>query len=179
MADAALQGSAAHCRREELDQRYRGPLMSYFLKRLRDRREAEDLTQEVFVRLMSHAVASQTADSFVFTIASNLLRDRARRKTTRHLEAHDSIDDPNAKSVAALVEEIGPERVLLARESLACIMEALNQLDERTRDIFVLFRLEKMLQRDIASLYGISVSAVEKQIVKAGSHLTAHLRTKD
>jgi RNA polymerase sigma-70 factor (ECF subfamily) len=153
--------------------------MSYFLKRTYDRREAEDLTQEVFVRLMSCTVARQTADSLVFTIASNLLRDRRRRQTTRYFDAHDSLDDPKAKTSVALVEEIGPERVLLARESLAATMGALNELDERTRDIFVLFRLENMLQRDIAALFGISVSAVEKQIVKASTYVATRLRTRE
>ena len=71
-----------------------------------------------------------------------------------------------------LVEDIGPERVLLSQESLSEVMEALDELGERTRDIFLLCRLDKMKQRDIATVYGLTVSAVEKHIAKAGLHLT-------
>ena len=38
----------------ELDRSFRGPLLAYFLKRVKNRNEAEDLTQEVFIRLLNH-----------------------------------------------------------------------------------------------------------------------------
>ena len=63
----------------ELDLRFRRPLMGYFLNRVGDRAEAEDLTQQTFLRLLggdrSH-VANPAA--FVFRVAANLLKDRAR-----------------------------------------------------------------------------------------------------
>ena len=39
-------------------------------------------------------------------------------------------------------------------------------------DVFVLYRLEKMKQREIAALYGISVSSVEKYVARATEHLS-------
>lgn len=170
---------ARHNFREDLDARYRTPLMNYFLKRTHSAGEAEDLTQEVFVRLMSHVegLAPETANGYVFTVAANLLRDRDRRGAARQDRAHRSLDDPKSADVGvALVEEIGPERVLLARESLQEALTALAELDERTRDMFILFRLERMRQRDIAALYGLTVSAVEKQLLKAARHLTKRLK---
>ena len=71
----------------------------------------------------------------------------------------------------ALVEDREPERVLLSQESLAEVLNALDELGERTRDIFMMYRLERMKHRDIAALYGITVSAVEKHIAKAGVRL--------
>ena len=67
---------------------------------------------------------------------------------------------------------MGPERVLLSQEALAAALRALEELGERTRDIFVLYRLEKMKQREIAALYRISVSSVEKSIARASEHLS-------
>lgn len=165
--------------RADLDARYRTPLMNYFMKRTQNAGEVEDLTQEVFLRLMnqSQGLDPDTANGYVFTIAANLLRDRERRGLARQVKAHRSLDDPkSAEAGISLVEEIGPERVLLARESLHAALSALNELDERTRDIFILFRLERMRQRDIAALYGLTVSAVEKQLLKAGRHLTKRLK---
>ena len=48
-------------------------------------------------------------------------------------------------------------------------------LSERTRDIFILARIEHMHQRDIAKLFGISVSAVEKHVMKALSQIGKRL----
>ncbi len=63
-----------------LDARFRAPLMAYFLRRVGSRSEAEDLTQETFIRLMSARSLDHVAqaDAYVFRIASNLLNDRAR-----------------------------------------------------------------------------------------------------
>ena len=74
-----------------------------------------------------------------------------------------------------LVEDVSPERVLLARETLAEVLGALAELEDRTRDIFILSRLENLPQREIAALYGISVSAVEKHVAKAVLFLASDL----
>ena len=69
------------------------------------------------------------------------------------------------------MEDRGPERVLQGYESLSEVLSTLNELSERTRDIFILFRLENMKQRDIALAFGITVKAVEKHVLKAVTHL--------
>ena len=160
--------------RVELDQNFRGPLIAYFLKRIGDRSEAEDLAQEVFVRVLnqSGAVDPARAKAYVFTAAANLLRDRARRAVTRQAKAHLRLDDPASLENSKLIEEINPERVLVGREILKAVLLALDGLSQRTRDVFVLYRIEKMKQHEIASLYGLSHSAVEKHLVKAMTYLT-------
>lgn len=163
-----------------LDARFRGPLMSFFLRRTGSRQEAEDLTQEVFLRILrrDEQLPTHYAEVFIFKIAANLLRDRARQAGARRRAEHFSLDeasdgfDPASGQVApALIEDLGPERVLLSQEALAAALRALDQLGERTRDIFVLYRLEKMKQREIAALYGVSVSSVEKYVARATEHL--------
>jgi RNA polymerase sigma-70 factor (ECF subfamily) len=164
--------------RQQLDARFRAPLISYFLRRVHDRPEAEDLTQEVFVRLVARAEAprAETVASYVFAAASNLLRDRARRNRTRRTHAHESLDDvDNSALEFDLLEEIEPSRVLLGRELLHLVVAALNELDERSRHILVLFRVEKMRQKEIADLYGISVKAVERHVAKASAHLASRI----
>jgi RNA polymerase sigma-70 factor (ECF subfamily) len=161
----------------ELDARYRRPLMAYFLRRTGSKAEAEDLTQEVFLRIARHLGANtlEIADGLIFTIAANLLKDRGRRGRSHMLDRHLTADE-------ALLDEIGladmlePERVLMSRETLACVLRALDEVGPRTHDIFLLYRLEGMSQREIAQLFDISVSAVEKHIVKALKHLASGLR---
>jgi RNA polymerase sigma-70 factor (ECF subfamily) len=170
-----LRGSA-----ENLYARFHAPLIRYFRKRIGDRAEAEDLAQEVFVRLVKAegTFSLASADAYVFTIAANLLRDRQRRAASHQLQAHCSLDQAADGKYADLVEAIEPERVLRGREDLKLVLEALAELDERTRNIFLLFRLERLRQREIAAIYGISEGAVEKRILKASIHIAARLKER-
>ena len=154
--------------------------MSFFLRRMQNREEAEDLTQEVFLRILrrDETVPVDNPEIYIFRIAANLLRDRARKAVTHRQGEHASLDagvsefGDSGRLSAGLVEDRGPERVLLSQESLTEALRALDELGPRTRDIYMLFRIERMKQRDIAALYGMTVSAVEKHIAKAGVHLS-------
>jgi RNA polymerase sigma-70 factor (ECF subfamily) len=160
----------------ELDRRWRTMLMAFFVRRIRDRAEAEDLTQEVLVRGIGSVRADQDHfGSYLFAIAANLLKDRARRAVTHHARSHFSLSNDETGTDHIASADFDPERVLIGKERLKTLLAALMQLDQRTREIFVLFRFERKKQREIASLYGISVSAVEKHIVKAMSHLATRL----
>jgi RNA polymerase sigma factor (sigma-70 family) len=161
----------------ELDRSFRGPLVAYFMKRVNSRNEAEDLTQEVFVRLLNHPDKNngQTIEGYVFTIAANLLRDRAKSVATAHrarIQSLDVLDEKDTFS-ANLIEDRNPERVLVGRQTIQDVLAALSELGERTRDVFILARLENVQHREIARMYGISVSAVEKMMMKAMAHLGA------
>ncbi|PZT91420.1 MAG: RNA polymerase subunit sigma-24 [Citromicrobium sp.] len=153
---------------ETLNSRYRAALMSYFLKRTGSHGEAEDLTQEIFVKLSKRGgLQVDNPDSYIFQAAANLLRDRHRRSQV----SNDYDQDAHVFSEMH-VDHITPMRILDARESMEGVMAALRALPERTRSIFILCRLEGMKQREIADMFGISVSAVEKQLVKALAALT-------
>ena len=159
----------------QLDARYRTALMNYFLRRVRDRAEAEDLTQEVFLRIVRRPDPEplENAEVFLFSIAGNLLRDRARRAASRHKADHRSLDDPDGDLAhsPSLIEARAPDRVLMSQESLSEVLRALDELGERNRDIFILYKLEKMKHREIGALHGLSASAVEKYVRKATAHL--------
>lgn len=160
--------------RDLLDQRFRKPLMSYFLRRVRERSEAEDLTQDVFVRLLRAAQQKPIEDveALVFVTAANLLKNRARDTQRRSRTVGPPVDAASlATSGRENVEVRDPERVLLGRESVTDLLAALDELGERTRDIYILVRLENMKHADIARLFDISRSTVEKEVMKAALHL--------
>jgi RNA polymerase sigma factor (sigma-70 family) len=151
-----------------LSERYRQPLTAYFRRRVRSDNEAEDLTQEVFLRLIRRMDLDtiENPEAFVFRTAVNLLRDRSRRgKTQRSHLTEISYQQGD-------VEELSPERVFDSRQSLQQVIDVLEELDERSRDAFILHRLEGMKHAEIAELYGVSVSSVEKYIIKALALLT-------
>jgi RNA polymerase sigma-70 factor (ECF subfamily) len=141
--------------------------MRFFLRRVHNHSEAEDLTQEVFIRIAGagHAPMRQ-AEHYIFQVAQNLLRDRARRDQVRtdYVARMCAVDGLN-------VDTLDPYRVAAGREAMALLNAGLQELPERTRQIFLLFRYEQIDQRTIAESFGISVSAVEKHIYRAMARL--------
>jgi RNA polymerase sigma-70 factor (ECF subfamily) len=159
--------SAAEATIVQLNQRYRTALMAFFVRRIGDRSEAEDLTQEVFARLANRSVNFLSTDAYIFQMAANLLRDRGRR-----LEVRERFQAAAASDQLAHLDDLDPSRVLIGREGLRDVAAALKELSSRTRTIFLLYRLENMKKVEIASLYEISVSGVQKHLNKAMDHLT-------
>lgn len=160
----------------DLDRRFRRPLLAYFRRRVPNSAEAEDLTQDAFERVLRSLKRRPilNAEALVFRIAVNLLRDRARRERRRGIE-EPLAPEVIAELVNALVVDLSTERIVAAEHSLAEVLARLNQLDEPTRAIFYLHRLESLKIREIADLYGVSPSAIEKHVTKALVHLTRWL----
>ncbi|MFC6840441.1 RNA polymerase sigma factor [Xanthomonas theicola] len=148
-----------------LYQRCRPALMSFFRRRVADPSEAEDLTHQVFVNLAA-SPGVVCDDGYLFRSAANLLRDRARREKVRtlHRQRQDAVADHQ-------VETLDPPRVLAGRQALDEVADALERLPPRTRAVFLQFRLENMSQAQIAHCYGISVSAVQKHLLRAMTEL--------
>ncbi|HEV7290426.1 RNA polymerase sigma factor [Sphingomonas sp.] len=155
----------------ELSRELRPALMAFFLRRVHDHAEAEDLTQEVFSRIAAQPdVAMRSGSAYLFQVAANLLRDRARRQQVRrnYRETLGQID-------GEAIELIDPFRVTAARGSIAMLRAALDELDPTTSAIFVLYRLEYMSKDVIAESFGISVRTVEKHLAKALARLTMRM----
>jgi RNA polymerase sigma-70 factor (ECF subfamily) len=146
--------------------------MAFFMRRAASHSDAEDMTQELFAKLARvEDPAMQNPDAYVFQMAANLLRDRHRRERVRAgyraaMAAGDPVD----------LEPIDPARILQGREDLGEVSRALRELPERTRAIFLLYRLEGMKQAELATLYGMTTSGVQKHILKAMGHLTRRLK---
>jgi RNA polymerase sigma factor (sigma-70 family) len=146
----------------------RPALVKYFLRKCGNPAEAEDLAQDVLVRALgkAHWESPEQAKGYIFRIAVNRWHDRRRRGQT-----HGIVIEWDDAAVFAQVEETSPERVLGSEQELHTVVTALQELGERTRDMFLLFRLEHLKHAQIAEMFGISVSAVEKHVSKAVAHL--------
>lgn len=156
----------------QLSRRFRPALMAFFLRRLRNHAEAEDLTQEVFVRLATAGREPiQSVEAYIFRIAANILSDRIRREKVRaDYRAAIRADDRVG------VDPLDPSRVADGREEIAAVIGALKTLPERTRTTFLLYRMENMDKHAIADSFGISASAVDKHLIRAQTHLVNAVR---
>jgi RNA polymerase sigma-70 factor (ECF subfamily) len=138
-------------------------LRRYFSKRV-PAGEIDDLVQEVFLRMQAHRARApiEHMDRYLFTVAASVLSDQARRHMVRHHASHATLEEIHHPT-----EELTPERVLLDREALDTVVAAIADLPFRTRDVFVLHRFEEMTCDGIAAQLGMSISGVEKHIMKA------------
>ena len=148
------------------------PLEQYFERRLGRSPEVEDLVQEVFERLLHRKdlATLERLDGFVFTVAANLLRDRARKRASQAADSHVALEAVEDFSV-----EITPERVLIGEDAVNRFLAALAELPERTRTVVMLRRYEGLELKDIARQLAISVSAVEKHMQRAMDYLSRRL----
>jgi RNA polymerase sigma-70 factor (ECF subfamily) len=148
----------------------RQPLLGWFLRRIADPSDAEDLVQEVLLRVtqLDQLEHIEHIDRYLYRTAASVLADRRRRRAVRQQDAHVPFDPERD---AAEVPDV--HRTAEGREGVRKATEALRSLPERTRIVFVLRRLEELPYQDIARRLGISVSAVEKHMQKAVAHLAA------
>jgi RNA polymerase sigma-70 factor (ECF subfamily) len=147
--------------------------MAYFRRRVRSHSEAEDLTQDVFLRLSQiNGRAMQSAEAYIFRMAANLLHDRARREKVRSDYRNKMLVDPID------VDPIDPLRIASDREALAIVRVGIRDLPERTRTIFILCRLEGVERQAVAEAFELSLSTVDRELARAIALLTAKLKVQ-
>ncbi|THD79300.1 MAG: RNA polymerase sigma factor [Phenylobacterium sp.] len=150
-------------------------LARWFARRVRDQAEVEDMVQDVFARIAARDSTEpvEHLGGYVLKTAWSVMADRARRRASHMMAQHVPLNDELHGD-----EEIDPERVLIGKEDLRAATAALLSLPERTRTVFILRRLEGCRQKEIAMRLGISVSAVEKHLVRAIQHLAAEMERR-
>jgi RNA polymerase sigma-70 factor (ECF subfamily) len=150
--------------------RTQSPQLLRFLKRrTKGHEDAADMVQEAFlrlIRLVSLEAFPVSPEAYLQQIAGNLLRDRARRRAARSEEMHEPLDEESIVDRAP-----GPADFLDAREMLEAYETALLKLAPKTRRIFLLHRREGLTYAQIAAEAGLSVSGVEKHMMKAIAHI--------
>lgn len=129
---------------------------------------AEDLLHTAFVRLSEYSERNTVENPAAFLVrtAANLAVDEHRRV---HVRRESPIDIGEMLDISD-GQPLHPE-VLAAQERLEKVMAGLESLGPRTREIFLLHRVDGLKYREIAARFDITVSAVEKHIAKASLFL--------
>src|SRR5262249_18133252 len=114
-------------------------LRRYIASRVRNDADVEDVMQDVAARIVARdqKVPIDNKTAFLFSIASNLMRDRDRRRLVRRQGEHVALDDVEIADPAALQDQI-----VDGRQRLQLFLAALNTLPGREREVFVLHKVE-------------------------------------
>lgn len=148
---------------------YSGPLKRFFVNRIGNPDDAEDLVQKVFVRFIQRTRGKpiEHVQRYLFQVATSVLHDERRHARVHREAAHDPIEE----SEHLLRDEVTPERVLLGEESVARVVAAVRELPKRTREVYVMRAMRHRKFADIAARIGISKRAAQGHMARALMHL--------
>ncbi|MDZ7906751.1 MAG: RNA polymerase sigma factor [Cypionkella sp.] len=150
-------------------------ILGYATRTLGDRGEAEDIAQEVMLRLWRVAPNWRSGEAQISTwayrVAINLCTDRLRARKRRKLDALDSVAEPEDGAMATVDKMIEADRQ-------SALTAALEALPERQRTAVVLRHIEGMTNPEIAAVLQVGVEAVESLIARGKRALSAALAGK-
>ncbi len=162
LVDQILAGSADHF--DMLYEAYFPRVYRFALKRLRDTGEAEDVTQEVFMTLLS-ALSSYKGDSALIVWIFGITRNKVNRRFRGLRPRFESIEGGEAAEVAA--EAAPTDDTVDARRMLGRCEEAIeNDLTPLQRHIFQLKHLRQQPIRAIAEALGKSEDAIKANLYR-------------
>jgi RNA polymerase sigma factor (sigma-70 family) len=156
----------------------REAIRRFLVARVGSSHEADDLLQELFLKLSRFEPAEEVRDpvSYLFRTALNLARDSRRERQragsrdavwadSRHtMFGSETIDDsPSA------------EDAVTAKQRVAAVHKAMNELSIQCRRVFTLHKLEGLSHQQVAERLGVSRSTVEKHMHTALKHLIERL----
>lgn len=161
---------------DELMGRHGLRLFHYLIRLLQDEAEAADLAQETFVRVYQHRLRYDPAHKFstwLYTIATNLVRDRQRWRARRPEFSLDAEDPVTGEGLGSMLPELraDPGQTLVAEERTATVRQAIAQLPEDLRVPLVLALYEGQSHDEIATVLGCTAKAVEMKIYRARKEL--------
>jgi RNA polymerase sigma factor (sigma-70 family) len=148
----------------------REDLVRFFTLRLRSAAAAEDLVQEIYLRLsaVGPEVEVHNPAAYLYRLGTNLMLDkiRAERRAAARdrdwREANRSVLGPDE-----IAEEPRADDAVAARQRLEQILAALRKLPPQTQRVFRMHKFEGMSHAEVAQALGISRSAVEKHVMTA------------
>jgi RNA polymerase sigma-70 factor (ECF subfamily) len=160
----------------ELAEEYAGAIFTYARYSLRHREDAEDLTQEVLVRLWKHHEAIEPARmrGWVMQVARNLVIDVARRQRTR---AGVIAEGPAAEETAASVAGPGGPDVEMDRNDLRrAVHRAIAGLNEPYRSIVVMREIQGLSYEEIAAGMNMPLGTIKVYLHRARRALRESVR---
>jgi len=165
-----------------LVQKYRRPMMGFMYRMARNPAVAEDLAQEVFLRVYrsrENYEVSAKFSTWLYRIATNLAANYLRDTRHERPEVTVSIDEPDEDTgltVDIQDSSLSAEEAILRRERLAAIRQRVQELPERQRMAVVMHKYQQMDYRQIAEVLKLSESATKSLLFRAYETLRGQLK---
>jgi RNA polymerase sigma-70 factor (ECF subfamily) len=165
-----------------LVQKYRRPLVSFMYRMARNSAAAEDLAQEVFLRVYRSRQTYEASAKFttwLYRIATNLAVNHARDTRHERPEVTVSLDEPDEETGTTLDvadSTISAEEVLVRRERMVAIRSKVEALPERQKLAVIMHKYQQMDYKQIAEVLKLSESATKSLLFRAYETLREQLK---
>jgi RNA polymerase sigma-70 factor (ECF subfamily) len=147
---------------------------------LRDADEADNLTQECFLRAyqnLSTFRGESSLETWLLRIAANLARDHARNRKRSFWKRLLGLEGGEEQTSVPMVSPSPtPEQQLLAREEVDAVWRAARELSEQQRAVFLLRFVEEMELNEIGEVLRLRVGTVKSHLFRALQAVRAQLR---
>lgn len=156
-----------------LFEKYREKIYRVVYGYLHDKEDALDITQEAFIKAFRNLDSFEGKSGFytwLTQIAINLAIDARRKRARKKVVALEDYMDPSEKLGGTALPP-SPEQRLAERELRERYFEALEQISEKHRTVFLLHTVEGMAYKEIADALGISIGTVMSRLHYARKHL--------
>lgn len=151
---------------------YRADLLRFLAARTGDAGEAEDILQEIWIRLQQSSMAPvANGRAYLYRMAQNLVVDRIREKQRRMRREGLWLEQRGDHGLEPADRSPNAEDTLLDREETALLLSAIAALPDGARRAFELHKLQGLSHAEVAGQLGISQSGVEKHIAVAMKYL--------
>jgi RNA polymerase sigma-70 factor (ECF subfamily) len=158
---------------EELVDRYQARLLNFVYRTVGDRERAEDLVQEVFIRVYRHLHRfdrSKKFSTWVYTIASNLAKNELRNRSRNPLVLFQTVKknwDDEDRPLQFEDTTSRPDDMYRKRRLRELVEQSVAQLPEHHRSVFVLRELEGKSYEEIAEITGCNLGTVKSRLNRA------------
>jgi RNA polymerase sigma-70 factor (ECF subfamily) len=163
----------------ELVNRYAKCLLNYLARLVGDPDDAEDLLQDLFVRVFRHLDSYDPGRPFrpwIYRIATRLGYDhRKKRKKNAHLSLDAPLGDDGSLADLLPDTRLTPERALAQQEALRELDHAVGELPAKQREAFILFHFEKLAYQEIAEALAIPLGTVKSRLHAASARVLLDL----
>jgi RNA polymerase sigma-70 factor (ECF subfamily) len=154
---------------------YYDELRRFILRRTGSLAIAEDVVQETWIRASTSGVAMpDNPRAYLYRMAGNLAIDHLRRRERTDAWLEEDGGDSKLDHVADNIP--APDDVVAARQEWDILTQAVEDLPEKCRAVFLLYRGRGLTMRQTAATLGISEKTVEKHIARAMLHCRQRLR---
>ncbi len=157
----------------ELVRRYDNRLLNFVYRTVGDRERAQDLVQETFVRVYRHIERFDLTKKFstwIYTIAGNLAKNELRNRSRNPLVLFQTIKknwDADHRPLEWEDTQYKPDDLFRKRHLKEKVEEAVAQLPEHHRIVFVLRELEGKSYEEIADITGVNLGTVKSRLNRA------------
>ena len=163
----------------ETVQQFGKRLFGFVRGKVKTTEEAEDILQDVWYQFsrLSNLDELENVSAWLYRVAQNRVTDNYRKKKTENLEDYKYENDENEisfKEILLLDENASPELALFKEEFWSELMQALDELPENQKEVFLLNEIEDFTLQEIADQKGENL----KTIISRKGYAVKHLRKR-